>query len=186
MTRTYLEKNWTLSAYNEGDIDQLDYYINENKCDVGDKAFLHSHGTDAITGMEIINVISRNSNPFIYDTLIRDDAVLTNGEQAYKADTSAEFITDTDCYLVWFKYTECPHRCFTLAERTSDTYKINKIIKAEERPDLRDALVQYCLDCGTGIEHSEINEDGSKNLTTKRERVEKPSGAIRYVHPETT
>jgi len=185
MTRTYLEENWTLSEYNEGDVDQLDYYINENRCNVGDKAFLYSHETNTITGMEIVNIISRNSNPFIYDTLISDDAVLINGEQAYNADTSAEFIADTDCYLVWFKYTECPHRCFMLAERTSATYKISKIIKAEERSDLRNALVQYCLDCGTGIEYSETNEDGSKNLTTKRERTEKPFKTIRYVHPET-
>ena len=37
-----------------------------------------------------------------YDSL--DENVLLDGEDKYSADTSAEFITDNDCYLVWFKY----------------------------------------------------------------------------------
>ena len=37
-----------------------------------------------------------------YDDL--DEDVLIDGETEYGADTSAEFITDNDCYLVWFKY----------------------------------------------------------------------------------
>lgn len=48
-------------------------------------------------------------------------------------------------------------------------------------------LVQYCLDCGTGIEYTETGSDGSKNLTTDAERL-KPTAynnKIRYVNPET-
>lgn len=48
-------------------------------------------------------------------------------------------------------------------------------------------LVQYCLDCGTGIEYTETNSDGSKNLTTDAERL-KPAaynGKVRYIRPET-
>ena len=97
-------KNWTVSEYNEGTKDQLDYYINENKCNVGDKAYLYSHADKELTEMEIVHVISRTENMKRYDELIKNDDVLIDGEEEYKADTSAEFITDNDCYLIWFKY----------------------------------------------------------------------------------
>lgn len=103
MTREEL-KNWELSEYNEETEDQLDYYINERKCDVGDKAYLYSHEDNELTEMEIIKIIARSNDTKLYDELIVDDEVLINGEDEYKADTSAEFITDNDCYLVWFKY----------------------------------------------------------------------------------
>jgi len=32
MTREYLEKNYTVSSYNENTSEQLDYYIDENLC----------------------------------------------------------------------------------------------------------------------------------------------------------
>ena len=102
MTREEL-KNWELSEYNEDTEDQLDYYINERKCDVGDKAYLYSHADDELTEMEIVHIIARLDDSFVYDHLLETD-VLLDGEDAYNADTSAEFITDNDCYLVWFKY----------------------------------------------------------------------------------
>lgn len=102
MTREEL-KNWELSEYNEGTEDQLDYYINERKCNVGDKAYLYNHADDELIEMEIIRIIARYNNEFVYDHLLETD-VLLDGEDAYNADTSAEFITDNDCYLVWFKY----------------------------------------------------------------------------------
>lgn len=34
---------------------------------------------------------------------MENDDVLIDGEDKYDADTSAEFITDCDCYLVWFR-----------------------------------------------------------------------------------
>lgn len=97
-------KNWTVSEYNEETKNQLDYYINENKCGVGDKAYLYSHAEEKLTKMEIIHIISRMENMKRYDELLKNDDVLIDGEEKYKADTSAEFITDNDCYLVWFKY----------------------------------------------------------------------------------
>lgn len=100
MTREEL-KHWDLSEYNEDTGDQLDYYINERKCGVGDKAYLYSHADDKIVEMEIVKIIARSSDPDYYDNLSED--VLLDGEDEYDADTSAEFITDNDCYLVWFK-----------------------------------------------------------------------------------
>lgn len=102
MTREDL-KNWTLSEYNEDTEDQLDYYINERKCDVGDKAYLFSHADDELTEMEIVYIICRSDDTFVYDKLLETE-VLLDGEDEFEADTSAEFITDNDCYLVWFKY----------------------------------------------------------------------------------
>ena len=103
MTRENL-KNWALSEYNEGKEDQLDYYISERKCKVGDKAYLYSHVDRKLTEMEIVHIISRMEDIEHYDSLLENDDILINGEDEYKADTSAEFITDNDCYLVWFRY----------------------------------------------------------------------------------
>ncbi len=97
-------KNWELSEYNEGTEEQLDYFINERNCDVGDKAYLFSHEDDELTEMEIIKIISRMDDMDYYDELLENEDVLIDGEEEYGADTSAEFITDNDCYLVWFKY----------------------------------------------------------------------------------
>ena len=103
MTREEL-KNWALSEYNEDTEEQLDYYINEYKCDIGNKAYLYSHEDNELTEMEIVCIISRLDNIEYYDELLENEDVLLDGEDEYNADTSAEFITDNDCYLVWFKY----------------------------------------------------------------------------------
>lgn len=101
MTREEL-KNWALSEYNENTEDQLDYYINERKCDVGDKAYLYSHANEELIEMEIVKIFARSEDMEDYDELGED--VLLDGEDEFNADTSAEFITDNDCYLVWFRY----------------------------------------------------------------------------------
>ena len=101
MTREEL-RNWELSEYNEDTDEQLDYYINERMCDIGDKAYLYSHEDNELTEMEIVHRICRLDNADYYDSL--DEDVLLDGEDEYNADTSAEFITDHDCYLIWFKY----------------------------------------------------------------------------------
>lgn len=50
--------------------------------------------------------------------------------------------------------------------------------------DFKNRVVQYCLDCGVGIEYKEINDDGTKNLTTEKERQHPMCKSIRYVHPD--
>lgn len=35
MTPKELSRSWTMSSYNEKSKDQLDYFINENRCNVG-------------------------------------------------------------------------------------------------------------------------------------------------------
>ena len=97
-------KNWAVSEYNEDTEEQLDYYFNERICNPGDTAYVYSHSDKIYTKLEIIHVISRSDNIEYYDNLSED--VLVDGEDKYKADTSAEFITDNDCYLVWFVYKE--------------------------------------------------------------------------------
>lgn len=95
-------ENWNLSEYNEDTNEQLDYYIDERNCNVGDKAYLYLHEENRLIEMKIVNVICRSDNEEDYDNW--DEDVLLDGEDKYGADTSAEFITDNDCYLVWFKY----------------------------------------------------------------------------------
>ena len=100
-----LNKNWSLSSYNEDDIyDQLDYYFNESECKVGDKAYLYTPYETELTELEIVHIICRSDDTELYDKLLENDDVLIDGECEYNADTSAEFITDNNCYLVWFEY----------------------------------------------------------------------------------
>lgn len=103
MTREYLEKNYTVSSYNENTSEQLDYYIDENLCKEGDVAYLYFHEEKKIEEMEIVKIIRRSCSHYIYDNFIRSKDFLLYGESKYNADTSAEFITDNDCYLIWFK-----------------------------------------------------------------------------------
>lgn len=104
MTLNTLKRNWTVSSYNEDTDDQLDYYIKPSHSNVGDKAYLYNHEEEELTEMEIIYIIRRMDDPTLYDYLVEDEDVLLEGEDRLNADTSAEFIMDNDCYLVWFKY----------------------------------------------------------------------------------
>lgn len=104
MTLNTLKRNWTVSSYNEDTDDQLDYYIKPHHSAVGDKAYLYNHEEEELTEMEIIYIIRRMDDPALYDYLVEDEDVLLDGEGRLNADTSAEFIMDNDCYLVWFKY----------------------------------------------------------------------------------
>ena len=99
-------KNWAVSNYNEDTEEELNYYLNEQTCDVGDTAYLYMHETDELTKMEILRIIRRSDDIFIYDQLLQNEDILLDGESHYNADTSAEFITDDDSCLVWFRYGE--------------------------------------------------------------------------------
>jgi len=102
--KAFAEENWLLSSYNEDTDEQLDYYIRENACEVGDTAFLYKHEDDSLTEMVIIHIITRSKDATRYDKLVEDEDVLLSGEEFHNADTSAELISDNDSYLIWFKY----------------------------------------------------------------------------------
>ena len=50
-------KDWSLSQYNENTEYQLDYYINESKCKIGDTAYLYSHLFNELWEMKINHII---------------------------------------------------------------------------------------------------------------------------------
>lgn len=104
MTLQEIKNKFTVSEYNKDTEDQLDYYINERDCEIGSIAYLYDHCEKELTKMNIVDVIKRSDNIEKYDKLIEDDDVLLDGEIRLYCDTSAEFITDNDCYLVWFIY----------------------------------------------------------------------------------
>ena len=95
-------KDWSLSQYNENTEYQLDYYINESKCKIGDADYLYTHQFNELWEMKINHIIRRSDNPQYYDNL--DDDILIYDESKYGADSSAELITDNDCYLIWFEF----------------------------------------------------------------------------------
>lgn len=89
------------SAYNEDTDSELDYYIKEPPT-IGDFAWLYAKEYDTVQKMRIKQVIYRSDDVDAYDANSED--ILIDGESKYDADTSAEFITDNDSYLVWFDY----------------------------------------------------------------------------------
>lgn len=89
------------SAYNEDTDSELDYYIKEPPT-IGDFAWLYAKEYDTVQKMRIKQVICRSDDVEAYDANSED--ILIDGESEYDADTSAEFITDNDSYLVWFDY----------------------------------------------------------------------------------
>lgn len=89
------------SAYNEDTDSELDYYIKEPPT-IGDFAWLYAKEYDTVQKMRIKQVICRSDDAEAYDANSED--ILIDGESEYDADTSAEFITDNDSYLVWFDY----------------------------------------------------------------------------------
>ena len=101
-----IPSSWILSEYNEDTEDQIDYYLNEEACKVGDTAYQYDHNTNLLIELEIVHIISRNDNIELYDTKVANKSVLIEGETLYDASTSAEFITDKNSYLVWFNVGE--------------------------------------------------------------------------------
>lgn len=95
-----------MSEYNEGTEEQLDYYILESRANAGDTAYLYNHYEREWEKMQIVHVTRKSDSPARNEDLLKNEDVLVDGESEYEADTSAEFITDNDCYLVWFKYCE--------------------------------------------------------------------------------
>lgn len=66
--------------------------------------YVYSHEDNQLNELKIVKLVSRTDDIEVYDKLVENEDVLLEGESKYNADTSAEFITDNDCYLVWFKY----------------------------------------------------------------------------------
>jgi len=97
-----LLQNMIESAYNEDSEDEIIYYIDKKAYESGDIAYMYYKNSDTLYKMKIIHVICSYKND-LYNELIKDEDVLIKGEEKYKADTSAEFITDTKNYLVWFR-----------------------------------------------------------------------------------
>lgn len=81
-----------------------EYFYTYENCQFGDKAYLISLPENCLKTMKVIHVIRRSDNMEAYDNLVKNENILLEGEAKYHADTSAEFITDKDCMLVWFKF----------------------------------------------------------------------------------
>lgn len=97
-------KKFFRSDYNEGTEDEMNYYISVENRNVGDIGYLYSHQDESIIKMTIVHIITNKSISIdMYNRLIEDDDVLIKGEEKYNADTSAEFITDDECMLIWFR-----------------------------------------------------------------------------------
>ncbi len=123
MTREYLVKHYIMSTYiSENDV--VDYFINLSSCKEKDIAYLYSYEEKDIIKMRIFKIIWRSENPYFYDNF-KEDALSIVGD-ACKADASAEFFTDDDSCLVWFKY--------------STSYKSKKI--AKNTNELLDHLIK--------------------------------------------
>lgn len=152
-------KNWTVSEYNENTKDQLDYYINKNKCNAGDTAYLYSHADDTLTELTIVKTIRRSDNMEYYDNNLDEDVLLW-GEDAYNADTSAEFITDDDCYLIWFQYTKTKKiKC-----KVRLTYSVEMVVEGESKNAIMDWLERTTPSKAKTLTTNRVKEDYKEEI----------------------
>lgn len=97
------EKEWEDDSFICSEYSDVEYYVNHCGCGVGGHPL--GYELDKDTGevciLQTVMMISRSGYPELYDIL--DDYVLIRGEELFKAGCSAEFITDKDSYLVWFR-----------------------------------------------------------------------------------
>lgn len=97
-----LFRNWCVGSYNEDTKEQEDYYLDVSHCGRGDIAYMYSRERKGFVKLEIVACLRRSDDMAFYDELPED--TLLDGESLFSATRSAEFITDDDCYLVWFDY----------------------------------------------------------------------------------
>lgn len=64
---------------------------------------MYSHLNEELVKMEILHIIALSNNFDLYNEFLAVDDALVNGEDEYSVDCSAEFFTNNDSYLVWFK-----------------------------------------------------------------------------------
>lgn len=102
--------------------------------------------------MSIIHIITNKAIPInMYDRLIENDDVLINGEEKYNADTSAEFITDDECMLIWFRVVDDkpPISCDVLKDRiraiTSEYRQLREPLDDSEREFKKQLYIAYQL-----------------------------------------
>lgn len=102
----FTKHNWIESSYNEDSSEEMIYYVADN-CKAGDLAYLYMPGQDELSQLRILKTLRRSEDIEYYDSLPED--ILIDGEDKFGADTSAEFIYDDDCILVWFEdvITDC-------------------------------------------------------------------------------
>lgn len=80
----------------------VEYCIDEANCNRGDIAYeIGFNECRFVNPLKIVKCIKRSDCKFLYDLADKDALVI--GESKFKADCSAEFITDKDSYLVWFR-----------------------------------------------------------------------------------
>ena len=103
MTLNELEssKDWISSSYEEGTEEQVDFFLNINQHNIGDIAYVYTAVDDELNKLKILDLCDRSTNQNKYDCL--SDVILDEKAEELNADISAEFITDDNCYLVWFK-----------------------------------------------------------------------------------
>ncbi len=96
-------ENMVQSVYNENTLDEVTFYFNEREQNIGDKVYLREQGDTSLTELEIVHLLRRSDAPEAYDMAVSNEYILPELESVYGAETSAEFITDRDCYLVWLR-----------------------------------------------------------------------------------
>ena len=182
-----LGENILVSEYNEGTEGQIDYHLNLKDCKVGGKAYMFSHENDETTELEIVHIIRRSDDMGYYDTL--SDDVLIEGESKYHADTSAEFVFETDCYLVWFKVlsSQTGAGCFpdlreNVMQKWKDAYHATdntmiELLRSEEAvgltKDEKKALLAWCGD----DEYAFIDDLGGICLNQYHDRTDQEVSA---------
>lgn len=103
------EDEWYRSDYQPDDIaENFSYYIHKDDHSFGDIGYMRS-SDGTFTKLKIVHIISLSENKAAYQLLSDDVDVLFKGEKMFEADTSAEFYTADDMFIVWFKIVDDSH-----------------------------------------------------------------------------
>lgn len=87
--------SWIVSSYEKGQKNQRDFFLDESHTRKGSTAYLFEHETQTFTKLVIVECLQSSPETCV-DTLLKYDP--------YCSDISAKFITENDCYAVWFRY----------------------------------------------------------------------------------
>ena len=130
----------------------------------------HKHGdvaelkySDNTIPLKILHIITHSYDPETYDNISQEDVL--HMEEMFKSDYFAEFITEDDCYMVWFKeiedipsYYEQPTMVRFFDPNYIDDYEVENRYETPMLGGIAYQDVVICGCCGGTFNLRELNE----------------------------
>lgn len=151
------------SWYNENTKEEQCFIISSEHHKHGDVALLKYSYSDNIISLKILHIITRSEDIDHYDNIFQED--ILHMEEVFKSDYFAEFITEDDCYMVWFKeikdiplYYENPTMVRFLDPNDTDYYDVVSRDEMRMLAGIAYQDVVICGCCGGTFKLENLNE----------------------------